>query len=143
MSRLHPVRLLLAGGAVVVAAVALALAVPAAGKPTAHETLSNFRISGDHHVRAGTVTFRQSGNKVLVELASTVAQRVRWLHTPVARSRGNQSWVEHEALIDAIAAGDAERAGKLMAEHTEHTRLSYLAEDAASDEVDEPRLGTG
>lgn len=86
---------------------------------------------------------RLSGNKVLVELASTVAQRVRWLHTPVARSRGNQSWVEHEALIDAIAAGDAERAGKLMAEHTEHTRLSYLAEDAASDEVDEPRLGTG
>lgn len=84
-----------------------------------------------------------SGNKVLVELASTVAQRVRWLHTPVARSRGNQSWAEHEALIDAIAAGDAERAGKLMAEHTEHTRISYLAEDAASDEVDEPQRVIG
>ncbi|GAA5153934.1 GntR family transcriptional regulator [Pseudonocardia eucalypti] len=86
---------------------------------------------------------RLSGNKVLVELASTVAQRVRWLHTPVARSRGNQSWAEHEALIDAIAAGDAERAGKLMAEHTEHTRISYLAEDAASDEVDEPQRVIG
>lgn len=86
---------------------------------------------------------RLSGNKVLVELASTVAQRVRWLHTPVARSRGNQSWAEHEALIDAIAAGDAERAGKLMAEHTEHTRISYLAEDAASDELDEPQRVIG
>ena len=29
-------------------------------------------------------------------------------------------------LLDAIAAGDADRAGEVMAAHTEHTRRSYL-----------------
>jgi DNA-binding GntR family transcriptional regulator len=67
-----------------------------------------------------------SENTVLIELTYTVAQRVRWLHAPVARSRGKDSWVEHLALINAIAAGDAAKAGQIMADHTEHTRRSYL-----------------
>jgi DNA-binding GntR family transcriptional regulator len=78
---------------------------------------------------------RLSKNTVLIELTSTVAQRVRWLHAPVARSRGRASWDEHKALIDAIAGGDATRASQIMAEHTEHTRRSYLrsaAEAAAA-----------
>jgi len=67
-----------------------------------------------------------SRNTVLIELTYTVAQRVRWLHAPVARSRGKDSWVEHLALIDAIADGDATSASQIMAAHTEHTRRSYL-----------------
>ncbi|TMR98984.1 GntR family transcriptional regulator [Nonomuraea basaltis] len=67
-----------------------------------------------------------SGNKVLAELASQVARRVRWYHTPVARQRGMASWEEHTALIDAIEAGDERRAAKIMREHTEHTRASYM-----------------
>jgi DNA-binding GntR family transcriptional regulator len=69
---------------------------------------------------------RLSGNDVLVELAGQVDRRVRWYYTPVARHRGVQSWQEHSALIDAIAAGDADRAAAVMAAHTEHTRRSYL-----------------
>ncbi|MEQ4723283.1 GntR family transcriptional regulator [Nonomuraea sp. B19D2] len=69
-----------------------------------------------------------SGNKVLSELASQVARRVRWYHTPVARQRGMASWEEHTSLIDAIEAGDERRAAKIMREHTEHTRASYLAQ---------------
>jgi DNA-binding GntR family transcriptional regulator len=69
---------------------------------------------------------RMSGNDVLVELAGQVDRRVRWYYTPVARHRGAQSWREHSDLIDAIAAGDADRAGTVMAAHTEHTRRSYL-----------------
>jgi len=75
---------------------------------------------------------RLSKNTVLIELTSTVAQRVRWLHAPVARSRGQASWDEHKALIDAIAGGEATRAGQIMAEHTEHTRRSYLRSAAAA-----------
>lgn len=67
-----------------------------------------------------------SGNKVLAELASQVARRVRWYHTPVARQRGMASWEEHTALIDAIEAGDGDRAARIMREHTEHTRASYM-----------------
>jgi DNA-binding GntR family transcriptional regulator len=71
-----------------------------------------------------------SGNKVLAELASQVSRRVRWYHTPVARQRGRTSWEEHALLIDAIEAGDEERAARIMRAHTEHTRLSYLEQRA-------------
>ena len=84
-----------------------------------------------------TVT-RASGNDVLVELAAQVDRRVQWYYTPVARGRGTQSWTEHEALIEAIAGGDADAAAEVMREHTQHTRRSYLeqaAEDAAGDEA--------
>jgi DNA-binding GntR family transcriptional regulator len=36
------------------------------------------------------------------------------------------SWQEHTALIDAIEAGDEDRAAQIMREHTEHTRASYM-----------------
>ncbi|WP_157248066.1 GntR family transcriptional regulator [Nonomuraea typhae] len=77
-----------------------------------------------------------SGNKVLAELAAQVARRVRWYHTPVARQRGMASWEEHTALIDAIEARDEERAARIMREHTEHTRASYL--DSRAGEPVEP-----
>ncbi|MEU9884676.1 GntR family transcriptional regulator [Sphaerisporangium sp. NPDC051011] len=69
-----------------------------------------------------------SGNTVLAELAAQVSRRVRWYHTPVARQRGRASWEEHTALIDAIAAGDADRAGEIMKDHTEQTRRLYLSQ---------------
>ncbi|MHA6628246.1 GntR family transcriptional regulator [Pseudonocardia sichuanensis] len=77
---------------------------------------------------------KMSGNDVLVELAAQVDRRVRWYYTPVARHRGEQSWIEHAALIDAIAAGDAEEAAKVMAAHTEHTRRSYLEQRDDADQ---------
>lgn len=71
-----------------------------------------------------------SGNKVLNELAAQINRRVRWYHTPVAKSRGKQAWDEHSALIDAIAKKDGDTASRLMREHTEHTRKSYLDHSA-------------
>jgi DNA-binding GntR family transcriptional regulator len=66
-----------------------------------------------------------AGNLVLTELSRQVDRRVRWYYTPVARSRGAQSWIEHRELIAAIADGDGQRATTVMREHTEHTRRSY------------------
>ncbi|MFF0199646.1 GntR family transcriptional regulator [Streptomyces sp. NPDC005017] len=68
-----------------------------------------------------------AGNAVLAELAGQVDRRVRWYYTPVARQRGAQSWIEHRALIAAIDERDEQLAGRLMREHTEHTRKSYHA----------------
>ncbi|MET7290647.1 GntR family transcriptional regulator [Streptomyces griseoloalbus] len=68
-----------------------------------------------------------AGNAVLAELAAQVDRRVRWYYTPVARQRGEQSWVEHREMIAAIAARDGQLATRLMREHTEHTRRSYHA----------------
>lgn len=66
-----------------------------------------------------------SGNRVLAELTEQVDRRVRWYYTPVARQRGERSWSEHAALIDALAAHDGERAAQIMRAHTEQTRRSY------------------
>ncbi|MFB7497301.1 GntR family transcriptional regulator [Streptomyces sp. NPDC056161] len=66
-----------------------------------------------------------AGNAVLAELAGQVDRRVRWYYTPVARQRGRQSWVEHRAMIAAVADRDEQLATQLMREHTEHTRHSY------------------
>lgn len=73
-----------------------------------------------------------AGNTVLAGLAAQVDRRVRWYHTPVARRRGAQSWIEHRALIAAIADHDEERATRLMREHLEHTRTSYHERAASS-----------
>ena len=66
-----------------------------------------------------------SGNKVLAELIGLVDRRVRWYYTPIARPRGRDAWHEHEELITAIAAQDADKAEKIMAKHTERTRQAY------------------
>lgn len=76
-----------------------------------------------------TIT-EMSGNKVLNELAAQINRRVRWYHTPVAKTRGKQAWDEHSALIDAISKKDPDTAARLMREHTEHTRQSYLDQSA-------------
>ncbi|MDN3029634.1 GntR family transcriptional regulator [Streptomyces sp. S.PB5] len=68
-----------------------------------------------------------AGNAVLAELAAQVDRRVRWYYAPIARQRGQQSWVEHKELILAIMDRDEVRATQLMREHTEHTRRSYHA----------------
>ncbi len=68
-----------------------------------------------------------AGNAVLAELAAQVDRRVRWYYTPVARRRGEQSWIEHRGMIAAITERDEQRATQLMREHTEHTRRSYHA----------------
>lgn len=68
-----------------------------------------------------------AGNAVLAGLAAQIDRRVRWYFTPVARQRDLKSWLEHRALIAAIAARDEQRATQLMREHTEHTRRSYHA----------------
>ena len=75
---------------------------------------------------------RLSGNSVLCEFVSQVDRRVRWYFRPVARDRGAQSWEEHAELIEAIAAGDGDRAAEVMRRHTEFTRLTYL-EHTSSD----------
>ncbi len=64
-------------------------------------------------------------NKVLAELAGRVGRRVRWYYTPIARQRGERSWEEHAALIDAIADHDEERAARIMRDHADQTRRSY------------------
>ncbi|QIZ38551.1 GntR family transcriptional regulator [Saccharopolyspora sp. ASAGF58] len=92
----------------------------------ADDTEEVFAANAELHARITEM----SGNKILVEIAAQVDRRVRWYHTPVAKSRGKKSWDEHSALIDAISKSEADRAAQLMREHTEHTRETYLRQNA-------------
>jgi DNA-binding GntR family transcriptional regulator len=65
------------------------------------------------------------GNATLAELADIVGRRVQWYYRMVAPARGHGSWTEHAEMIDAIEAGDPERARALARKHTERTRQAY------------------
>jgi DNA-binding GntR family transcriptional regulator len=77
------------------------------------------------NARLHAMIMELAGNAVLAELAGQVDRRVRWYYTPIARQRGQQSWIEHRELIAAIADRDEQRATAVMRQHTEHTRKMY------------------
>ncbi|MBN6040534.1 GntR family transcriptional regulator [Amycolatopsis sp. 195334CR] len=79
-----------------------------------------------------------SGNRVLLDFATQVDRRVRWYYTPIARRRGKRSWQEHAKMVDAIEKGDAEAAARIMREHTERTRKSYLDQRKSAAEPEAP-----
>ena len=83
-----------------------------------------------------------SGNAVLAELAGIVEWRMRWYHWPVALRRGQESWHEHEALIDAIEAADEAKAAEIMRHHVEMTRTAYHTRAGAPPAAD-GQPGTG
>lgn len=66
-----------------------------------------------------------SGNLVLADLIASVARRVRWYYTPIARSRGKDAWDEHAGIIDAIEEKNPRRAANQMRQHAERTREIY------------------
>ncbi len=68
---------------------------------------------------------RIAGNAVLADLADIVSRRVRWYYRQVAPVRGRESWAEHRELVDAIEAGDEDRAAEIARQHTERTRSAY------------------
>ena len=67
----------------------------------------------------------RAGNEVLADLAGIVSRRMRWYYRLVAPARGQESWAEHQQLIDAIEAGDEERAAAVARSHNERTRTAY------------------
>ncbi|MBO0822314.1 MAG: GntR family transcriptional regulator [Actinobacteria bacterium] len=81
-----------------------------------------------------------AGNAALAELAGIVGRRVRWYYRMVAPMRGPESSAEHLELVEAIAAGDEDRAAKAAREHTERTRSAYHHPDAT--EWGKPRFRT-
>ena len=66
-----------------------------------------------------------AGNSVLAELAGIVGRRVRWYYRLAAPERGRSLWLEHAELVDAIEAGDPDRAQLLARGHAERARDAY------------------
>jgi DNA-binding GntR family transcriptional regulator len=79
-------------------------------------------------------------NQILTGLIARLDKRIRWYFAPVARSRGAESWREHRAITDAIAAADQDAAAAAMRTHAELTQAAYHA-DREAREDEEAELG--
>jgi DNA-binding GntR family transcriptional regulator len=89
------------------------------------------RAGGDFHVELT----RLSGNPAMVDTvrgAMTRLARTRWLEVRTAAAR-DQAWREHRAVLDALTAGDADTAARLLTDHIRGTNdrlLTALAADS-------------
>ncbi|MFN4103056.1 MAG: GntR family transcriptional regulator [Tepidimonas sp.] len=82
-----------------------------------HDVAGRNQLLGDFHLRLAEL----SGNRVLAEILGELLSRsalitLMYQNDPAARHSSD----EHVAIVDALAAGDGERAARLMAEHLEH-----------------------
>ena len=68
-----------------------------------------------------------SGNATLQELTQRLRKRSQWFFTPVSMARAQDAWREHEAIVEAIVAGDALGAAQRMRAHVDGTRKSYAS----------------
>lgn len=90
------------------------------------------RLSGEYHLAAA----RALGNHELQEIMNGLVARTSLMKALYdAPGRSVCSFEEHEAILDAIAAGDTERACHLMDEHLQSAERK-LRRDPPSEDVD-------
>lgn len=73
--------------------------------------------------------YEASGNPLIGQSAQTHWVHLRRVMGAVLQASGLRDaiWDEHQAIADAIAAGNAERAGALVERHTERARANLMA----------------
>jgi DNA-binding GntR family transcriptional regulator len=72
-------------------------------------------------------------NAMLADNVERMSQLIKWVYTKRVTQRGTTSWTEHERIVDAIAAGDAERASAEARAHIANARLAYLHDQLVAD----------
>ena len=68
-----------------------------------------------------------SDNHQLLDLLPIFRHKLAWMDGTSAQQRGLQAWDEHDAIVDAVEAGDEEKAEALAVSHTGASREMYLA----------------
>jgi DNA-binding GntR family transcriptional regulator len=63
-----------------------------------------------------------AGNAMLSQIHSRLYKRSVWYRSPFEPARRQQTWAEHEAIVKAIIAGDAEAATDRIVMHIEGAR---------------------
>lgn len=70
---------------------------------------------------------RISDNPLLEQFLANIRRRADWYSPPFDPVMRRESWHEHVAIVDAIVARDAERAGMLMGKHIDGSRDHFYA----------------
>jgi DNA-binding GntR family transcriptional regulator len=74
-------------------------------------------LNGTFH---GAIT-RIGGNNAAFELLERLQRRIAWHLTQIVVDRAPDSWVEHRAILHALADSDADLAYRRMLEHVHHS----------------------
>ena len=73
-----------------------------------------------------------SDSEALVELLDQLRSRVGWMFEVDLEERSHTQWAEHEEILDAILAGDADGAAARMDEHVATDESLYRTKAAAT-----------
>jgi DNA-binding GntR family transcriptional regulator len=65
-------------------------------------------------------------NAILLRFLEELDKQIRWYFAAVVDSRLDASWTEHRQIVEAIAAGDVDEAGRRSAEHSRRTQIAYV-----------------
>jgi DNA-binding FadR family transcriptional regulator len=80
----------------------------------------------DTSVRFHELIAQASHNDTLRDLLHVLVKKTRWYFTPGVLGQTDRAWNEHEELLAALEARDAEAARALMDRHMDNTLASYL-----------------
>jgi DNA-binding GntR family transcriptional regulator len=68
-----------------------------------------------------------AGNHLLRSTLGRLSDIIRWIYAARISQRSTKSWDEHAAIVDAVAAGDVERARRCGEEHIAAAAAAYQA----------------
>ena len=67
-----------------------------------------------------------AGNELLAETIEHLGHVIQWVYARSISRRGEQSWGEHEAIVEAVARRDGDEAHSLAAAHIKNARDAHL-----------------
>jgi DNA-binding GntR family transcriptional regulator len=67
-----------------------------------------------------------AGNDMLSDVLGRLGPVITWVYARRIAERSIHSWSEHAAIVDAIAAGDRDLAGRRACAHIAAARAAYL-----------------
>ena len=66
-----------------------------------------------------------AGNELLRSTLGRLSDIIRWIYAARISERSTKSWEEHAAMVDAVAAGDVDRARRCGEEHIAAAAAAY------------------
>jgi DNA-binding GntR family transcriptional regulator len=80
----------------------------------------------DLNTRFHVALHAAADNTMLAETLGRLSPVITWVYARRIAARSRDSWTEHEAIVAAIADGDADAAGTLACGHIAAARRAYL-----------------
>jgi DNA-binding GntR family transcriptional regulator len=88
------------------------------------DTYALAELNWDFHRMLASCTHNEPLQRTLDELD----KQLRWHFAATTTARGRDSWAEHAQIVDAVLAGEAQKAAQLTFEHSRRSEDAYMRE---------------